>query len=268
MPDMASICADLGAEHADLDALVAGLDDSAWDTQTPAEGWTIRDQISHLTYFDERALLAATDPDAFRAWRDSSVAADLMPTDRDPADIALGRSMKPAELLERWRQGRTQLLKALEVHDPKARVPWFGPDMSALSKATARLMETWAHGQDVADALGVQREPSDRLKHICHIGVRALPYAYSIRQMELPSEPLRFEVTSPSGEVWTWGPEDASNVVRGSALDLALVVIQRRHRDDTALEAVGPVADEWLSIAQAFAGPPGPGRPAGMFAKS
>lgn len=266
MPSMAEICADLGAEHEALDALVAPLDAADWDVPTPAEGWTIRDQISHLAYFDERALLAATDPDAFRAWRDASLAADLMPTDRDSADIALGRAMYPTELLQLWRDGRAQLVVALEVLDPKQRVPWFGPDMSVLSKATARLMETWAHGQDVADAIGVQREPTDRLKHIVHIGVRALPYAYSVRKMDVPSEPIRVEVQSPSGELWTWGPEDAANVVRGSALDLALVVIQRRHRDDTSLEATGPVADEWLSIAQAFAGPAGPGRKAGQFA--
>lgn len=266
MPEMSGICADLRAEQDDLDGLVRDLNEAGWDTPTPAEGWSIGDQISHLTYFDERALLAATDPDAFREWRDTRVAADLMPESGPSADVALGRSMHHVELLERWRRGREELVAALEVLDPKFRVPWFGPDMSAMSKATARLMETWAHGQDVADALGVTREATDRLKHICHIGVRALPYAYSIRRMEVPSDPIRVEVISPSGELWTWGPDDADNVVRGSALDLALVVIQRRHRDDTGLEAVGPVADEWLSIAQAFAGPPGPGRKAGQFA--
>lgn len=266
MPSMVDICADLRAEHDDLDALVAPLDKHSWDRATPAEGWTIRDQISHLTYFDDRALLACTDPDAFREWRDKGGLEALMPKEGDTADIALGRSMTAAELLLKWRADRAQLITALEVLDPKERVPWFGPDMSTLSKATARLMETWAHGQDVADALGVTREPTDRLKHICHIGVRALPYAYSVRKMIPPTEPLFIAVTSPSGEEWTWGPTDAENRVTGPALDLALVVIQRRHRDDTALVAEGPVAEEWLSIAQAFAGPPGPGREAGRFA--
>ena len=263
---MAELCTDLRAEHDVLDALVAPLDDAGWETPTPAEPWTIRDQISHLAYFDDRALLAATDPDAFRAWRDAGALQELMRSGGTSADIALGRSMHPIELLEHWRRERGSLVAALEVLDPKFRVPWFGPDMAASSKVTARLMETWAHGQDVADALGVQREPSDRLKHVCHIGVRALPYAYSVRQMEVPTEPIRVEVMSPSGELWTWGPDDASNVVSGPALDFALVVTQRRHRDDTSLVAQGPVADEWLSIAQAFAGPAGPGRLAGQFA--
>jgi uncharacterized protein (TIGR03084 family) len=262
---MLEICADLRAEHADLDALVASLGDRGWDTATPAEPWTIKDQVSHLTYFDERALLAATEPDRFRAWRDGAGVGELTRTDRAPADIAIGRFLHHDELLAMWRSGRNQMVVAFEVLDAKVRVPWFGPDMSAASFATARLMETWAHGQDVADALGQQREPTDRLKHIVHIGVRALPYAYSIRRMERPEDPIRVEVTSPSGEVWTWGPDDAKNTVKGTALDLALVVIQRRHRDDTALDASGPVAEEWLSIAQAFAGPPGPGRKPGQF---
>jgi hypothetical protein len=37
-------------------------------------------------------------------------------------------------------------------------------------------------------------------------------------------------------------------------------VTQRRHRDDLDLVAVGPDADRWLDVAQAFAGPPGEGR--------
>jgi uncharacterized protein (TIGR03084 family) len=267
MPSMTEICADLRAEHDALDAIVAGLDDGTWNTPTPAEGWTVRDQISHLSYFDDCATVAAMDPDAFKDWRDNSAMSELARTDGDPADIALGRSLWADELLARWRQGRAQMLTAFEVLDAKARIPWFGPDMSAASFATARLMETWAHGQDVADALGVERESTDRLKHICYIGIRALPYAYSVNKRELPSEPLRVEVKSPSGELWTWGPDDASNVVRGTALDLALLVIQRRHRDDTDLQATGPAADEWLSIAQAFAGPPGSGRKPGQFPK-
>jgi uncharacterized protein (TIGR03084 family) len=261
---MVEICADLRAEHQALDELVAPLTDREWLTPTPAEPWTITDQISHLTYFDERALLAATQPDRFRAWRDAGLG-ELTRTDRPPADIALGNFLHFDELLAMWRSGRAQMVVAFEVLDAKQRIPWFGPDMSAASFATARLMETWAHGQDVADALGKQREPSDRLKHIVYIGVRALPYAYGIRDMTLPEDRIRVEVTSPSGEVWTFGPEGAMNRVEGTALDLALVVTQRRHRDDTDLQATGPVANEWLSIAQAFAGPPGPGRKPGQF---
>lgn len=267
MSSLSDICADLAAEHEALDAIVAPLVDPAWDTPTPAEGWSVRDQISHLAYFDDRASFAAADPDGFKSWRDSSAMSELARTDGDPADVALGRSLAPSDLLAQWRAGRAAMLLGFAPLDAKARIPWFGPDMSAASFATARLMETWAHGQDVADALGAEREATDRLKHIVYIGVRALPYTYTVNKKELPSEPLRVEVKSPSGEVWNMGPDEASDVVRGSALDLALVVTQRRHRDDTDLTAEGPVADEWLSIAQAFAGPPGAGRKPGQFAR-
>lgn len=265
---MPEICADLRAEHAALDDLVSGLDAPDWVKPTPAEGWSIADTISHLHYFDDCALRAVVDPDGFRAWVDADAFAQIRPSDGTPADIAFGRSSTPTQLLERWRDGRGAMLLEFTRLDAKTRVPWFGPNMSAVSFATARLMETWAHGQDVADASGTQREPTERLRHIVHIGVTAIPWSYTVRKLDVPSDPIRIEVDAPSGDTWTWGPDDAGNVVRGSALDLALVVTQRRHRDDTDLVATGPVADEWLTIAQAFAGPPGEGRKAGQFPKS
>jgi uncharacterized protein (TIGR03084 family) len=141
------------------------------------------------------------------------------------------------------------------------RIPWYGPPMSAASFATARLMETWAHGQDVADALGVERAPTDRLRHVAFLGVRALPNSYRVRDLTVPDAPVRVELVAPSGGMWVWGDEGAADVVLGPALDFCLVVTQRRHVDDTALVASGPVATEWLRLAQAFAGPAGPGRP-------
>jgi uncharacterized protein (TIGR03084 family) len=133
--------------------------------------------------------------------------------------------------------------------------------MKPASMVTARLMETWAHGQDVADALGAEREPTARLRHVAHIGVRTRDFSYRNRGLEPPSEEFRFVLTAPDGGTWTWGPEDAGQSVSGPALDFCLLVAQRRHRDDLALTASGPDADRWLGLAQAFAGPPGPGRP-------
>ncbi|SIL68645.1 TIGR03084 family protein [Mycobacteroides abscessus subsp. abscessus] len=128
-------------------------------------------------------------------------------------------------------------------------------------------METWAHGQDVVDALGATREATARLRHVAHIGVGARAFSYLANGLDLPADPVRVELTAPDGSVWTWGPADAANRVSGPALDFCLLVTQRRHRDDTALVADGPLADhQWLAIAQAFAGPPGGGRVAGQFA--
>jgi uncharacterized protein (TIGR03084 family) len=139
--------------------------------------------------------------------------------------------------------------------------------MSAASLVTARIMETWAHGQDVADALDAQREPTARLRHVAFIGARALPNSYQARGLPVPDSPVRVELQAPGGDVWAFGPDDARDTVRGPALDFCLAVTQRRHIDDLDLALDGPVAQQWLSIAQAFAGPPGPGRKPGQFAR-
>lgn len=253
------ICADLAAEHASLDALVANAEAS---TPTPAPGWTIGDQLSHLAYFDEQAVLALTDAHGFARSVEALVVA--LRSGRDPS-IERGRVLGTPALLECWRTARARLLTIAVGVDPRARVPWYGPTMSARSFVTARLMETWAHGQDVADALWVSREATARLRHVAHIGVAARAYSYAARGAEPPPAPIRVELTAPDGALWTWGEAAASEVVRGPALDFCLLVTQRRHRDDLALSAVGPSADEWLDICQAFAGPPGAGRRPGQF---
>jgi uncharacterized protein (TIGR03084 family) len=134
--------------------------------------------------------------------------------------------------------------------------------MSATSMATARFMETWAHGLDVHHALGAAPEVTDRIRHVAHLGVRARDFAYSVHGMQPPDEEFRVDLAAPSGEVWSWGPDDAAQTVTGPAYDFCLLVTQRINRADTSLVATGPDADRWLDIAQAFAGPSGHGRAA------
>ncbi len=248
---------DLAAESAEVDAMVAGLDAEQWRTPTPAPGWTVAHQIAHLAWTDEAALLAVGEPEAF---------ADLLRNAaQDPYGYVdegaeQGAQDEPAALLVRWRRGRAELDRHLRELADGARIAWFGPPMSAASMATARLMETWAHGLDVADALGLDPEPTRRLRHVAHLGVRTRGFAYLVRELDPPEAPVRVELTGPGGELWTWGPDDADQRVLGPALDFCLLVTQRRHADDLALVAVGADAEHWLTIAQAFAGPPGAGR--------
>ena len=138
--------------------------------------------------------------------------------------------------------------------------------MSVASALTARIMETWAHGQDVADGLGETMTPSARLRHVAFLGYRSLPNSYRSRGLEVPEASVRVELDGTDGERWAFGPEAATDRVHGPAVDFCLVVTQRRHLDDTDLVCDGPVASEWMAIAQAFAGPPGPGRRPGQFA--
>lgn len=253
---MEQICDDLVAEHAWLDAVVADLDESGWDRPTPAAGWAVRDQVSHLWFFDQRALLALTDAAAFAA--DVEV---LLASGGTDASVAPGRSMSGADLLAAWRRDRAALVAVARTVDPVMRVPWYGPAMGARSFITARLMETWAHGYDIADALDVVPPATARLRHVAHLGVRARPFSYAVRSRPLPEAEVWVSLTGPDGDEWTWGDPSTPDQVRGPALDFCLVVTQRRHLDDTSLEVEGPAAAEWMSIAQAFAGPPGEGRP-------
>ena len=260
MAELETVLADLEAEGAVLDALIADLPESEWARPTPAEGWSIAHQITHLAWTDDASVLAATDPAAFQAELEKAIAS--IDTYVDDAAEA-GATRPPSEILAGWRAGRAALPAALRAVPEGSKIAWFGPAMSPTSMATARLMETWAHGQDVADALGVQREVTDRIKHVAHIGARTRDFAYLTHGRSAPAEQFGVELIAPSGAVWAWGPEDAVQRVTGPAIDFCLLVTQRRHRNDVALVAIGTDAEEWLTIAQAFAGPPGAGRAAG-----
>ena len=165
-----------------------------------------------------------------------------------------------AQMLAWFDQARADLLNTFKNLDPRARLPWFGPPMSAASSLTARIMETWAHTQDIADALGVTREPTGRLRHVAHIGVGARAFSYAVNGKPPAPTPVRVELAGPDGDRWTWGPPDAKNRVTGPALDFCLLVTQRRHREDVTLAIEGPAAAEWMAMAQAFAGAAGAGR--------
>jgi uncharacterized protein (TIGR03084 family) len=254
---MAALGSDLVAETAVTLNLVAALDEAGWRTPTPAAGWDIADQIGHLAQSDEMAVFAAVRPGEFRAARAKAQAADRNDADGTAARF---RDRSGAQLLAWFDAARAELLASFAGRDPRARLPWFGPDMSAASALTARLMETWAHTQDIADALGVTREPTGRLRHIAHLGVSTRAFSYAIRDKTPPPGPVRVELTAPDGTTWLWGPAEASDWVTGPALDFCLLVTQRRHQDDLALAVEGPAAAGWMAIAQAFAGPPGPGR--------
>jgi uncharacterized protein (TIGR03084 family) len=258
MADPTPVIDALRAESEELDRLVAELSPERWALASPAPGWTVAHQIAHLAWTDRAALLAVTDQRAFAREVETALTS---PGDFVDNGAEEGAGKPPEQLLADWRAGREALEDALRAAPEGARFPWYGPPMSTASMATARLMETWAHGLDVADGLGVPRiAPTGRLHHIVRLGVRTRDFAFGVHGLTPPFEEFRVELISPAGELWEYGPEDATDRVTGPALDFCLLVTQRAHRADLALRADGPDADRWLDIAQAFAGPPGKGR--------
>lgn len=252
--DFPQLVADIRQESDWLLECLHRLDGQEWDLPTPAQGWSIKDQVSHLAYFDDSALLALTNPNKFRVHADELMAGGMDFPDKIAAEH---RRLSPDRLLDWLADSREQLLLAFAAEDPRRRLPWFGPDMSVASSATARLMETWAHGQDLYDTVGVDHPVSPGLRSIAHLGVATFAFAHRLNGCDIPDEPVHVALVSPDGGCWEWGPDDAPDVVRGPAQDFVLTVTQRRDWRDTDLTVEGAVATAWLDIAQAYAGAPG-----------
>lgn len=254
-----SVVADLADEVSALSLVLAGLSGKDWAADTPAAGWTVSDQVAHLVMFDERCMWGIADAEKFTADRVAMAGKGAYAAIHDGY-----AGMAPGELHEKWLAGNSALRGAGLRADPKARCQWYGPSMSAVSMLTARVMETWAHGWDVCDAVGARMVDSPRLRHVAHIAVGARAFSYAANKMEMPGDTVSVRLTAPDGSVWEWGESD-TNVVSGPALGFCLAATQRRHVLDCALEARGDAAAEWLTVIQAFAGPPGAGRARGQF---
>ena len=262
--NLTDLLADLLDEQASLDEIVAPLNDRDWDRPTPSPRWSVTDQIGHLCYFDGAAVQAIRDPEAFSVEAKRMMEASLVSeTSGDHFTLGEFRALPVGDRLEHWRSNRRRLADAVGTLGERDRVSWYGPSMGAKSFVTARLMEVWAHGTDVCDTVGAHLEPTHRLRHVAQLGCITRAWTYINRGQPAPETDVRIELTAPSAEVWTWGDAGAAgdNTVTGAALDFCLVVTQRRHVDDTGLVVTGEHATDWLSKAQAFAGPPsnGPG---------
>ena len=238
---------DLRAEGEELRALLTDLSADDWSRPTPFKSWTVNDVVNHLHSGDWMAVQSLSNPEGFR----ELARAVHRGTSSDKPYQGSG-----PELLQHWHDYFEQMCNLLAASDPKRRCPWFGPDMGVRMFATARQMETWAHGHDIYDLLGRQRVYTDRLKHIAEIGVRTFGWTFVNRKQEPPGPAPHVVLTAPSGVEWAWNAANDESCVRGTAVDFCHVVTQGRNVADTQLEVIGSVAQQWMAIAQCFAGPP------------
>ena len=256
-PDLAALAGHLTEETDALLGVLEALSEEQWATPTPSVGWTVADQVSHLAYFDGAATTSVRDPVAFAELQREAVAAGASLCDGIAARF---RGRSGADLLEWWRDARAPMLAAMLAAGPSCRVPWYGPDFSVASSLTGRIMETWAHGQDVYDALDVTHPPTAALYDVARLCSRTRANSYAAHGRAVPDGDVIIELVSPNERTWTFGEPSAERIT-GSAVEFSLVATQRRNLADTSLVADGTGALEWLEIAQAFAGPPGAGRP-------
>jgi uncharacterized protein (TIGR03084 family) len=265
---MRQLIQDLREEGAQLHELLKTLDESDWERPTPFKSWTVQDVVEHLHFFDRLAVLSLKSEEEFlKTARDMGRAIteeglDLMAYTRREF-----RARKPRETLQLWHDYLMEMCDLLEAANPKARLKWFGPDMGVRMFATARQMETWAHGQDIYDLLRLGRENTDRIKNIAVIGVKTFGWTFVNRGLEVPPDVPYVRLAAPSGEIWEWNDANDDNKVEGLATEFCHVVTQGRNVADTQLEVVGETATRWMAIAQCFAGgpedPPKPGQRTG-----
>ena len=252
---MKQLCDDLLKESQQLDELLSQIQHDQWGWKTQFYTWTVYDQLAHLHCFDLAVLLAIQNPRDFVEREIVSFMNDLKQKIRI-ADIARNRlgDLPPEELRLNWRITYRKMVEAFSKIDPKARMPWYGPEMSSRSSATARLMETWAHGQDLFDTFNVKRSPTERLIHIAHLGVSTFAWSFLNRGIVVPNEKPYVELISSGGNVWKWNEPSNCHYVKGTAEEFCLVVTQRRNVVETSLQSSGSGAT-WMRIAQCFAGP-------------
>ena len=245
---------DFLAECETLHDVLADLPESAFETPTQFKGWTINDVLVHLHFWNLAADLSAQDEAAFQSMI-APVFASFQKGEgmRGPENAAI--AARGIALRDAWIAQAREMADRWEQMDPKARLPWAGPSMSARSSITARQMETWAHGFEVFDALGKTRAESDRLLNIVVLGVNTFGWSHKVHGLDVPDAMPALELTAPSGEIWHFGDAGAGRI-SGPALDFAAVVTQTRALADTALIVEGDAAQTWMAHAQCFAGPP------------
>lgn len=255
---MDEILAALAAQHAQLASLLDPLDEDGFRRPTPScEGWTIHDVVLHLAQTDELAIQSARGD-----WQRESELAEIFTgggTTASNVDEMAGamveaqRNTTGAEVRARWHASATELREVLARTDPSARVQWVAGDMAAQTLATTRLSECWIHTDDVAEALGVELAPTDRLRHIARLAWRTVPYAFARSGQDAPG-PVAFELVAPDGSAWDFVPEtDAVTVIRGDAYDLCRVAAQRVNPAATTLRGEGPDVDAVLALVRTYA---------------
>lgn len=247
---------DFRAESRALAAILEELPEAEFHRATQFKDWTIDHVLGHLHLFNAAAEASLKGEGAFTSFiapvlQDMQAGRTILECQFPWLDGLSGRA-----LLAAWQEGAERCADAFAAADPKVRLKWIGPDMSALSSITARQMETWAHGQEVFDLLGHERQEQDRIRNIAHLGVATYGWSFRNRGLDVP-EPAPFvQLTGPSGALWEWNAPQDANYIKGSAVEFAQVVTQVRNIQDTRLQAVGAAAEHWMRIAQCFAGPP------------
>jgi uncharacterized protein (TIGR03084 family) len=236
--------------------VLSTLSDEEFKKETLFKKWTFNDIIGHLHVWNYAANISLVDEDQFNKY--SVDALKILGNGGSIREFeqTILKKINGKDLLMLWKDYYSEVANNFTSADPKKRVKWMGPDMSARSSITARLMETWSHSQALYDALGIKRENKDRIKNIVVLGNNTFKWCYTVHGKPLPDETPYLKLTAPSGDVWEFNNKENENKIEGLAEEFCQVVAQVRNIKDVNLKVTGEIANQWMSIAQCFAGPP------------
>jgi uncharacterized protein (TIGR03084 family) len=260
---MKGLTKDFLEESLALHALAASLSETELDQKTAFKDWTINTVLRHLHIWNLAAGMSLKDDGSFETYY-AKLAAHQAKGGKLPAfEIDWLDGLSGKRLLSAWKEGFGETAARFAECDPAMRVKWAGPDMSARSSLTARLMETWAHGQEVYDLRGVARLNGDRIRNIVVLGNNTYGWTFKVRGEEPPAPRPHLKLIAPSGEIWRYNDPNPEEMIEGLAEEFCQVVTQTRNIADTKLKVAGANAQNWMSKAQCFAGaaepPPPPG---------
>ena len=244
-------------------SILENLKEQDYEMPTQFKGWTFNNVIGHLHVWNYAADISLKDGDEWKNFANSAMQALGSGSSMNEFEQTITKGIKGPELLSMWKEYYTDMTERFAVADPKKRVKWMGPDMSVRSSISARHMETWAHAQELYDSLGLDRINEDRIKNIVIIGNNTFKWCFTVHKKTLPSIKPYLKLISPSGAIWEYNEPSEEHKIEGLAEEFCQVVTQVRNIKDVNLKLTGSIADEWMSVAQCFAGgaeqPPLPG---------
>ena len=231
----------------------AAIDD--WARPTCCEGWDVASVLAHLALTDEGATASARGE--FDHHHDGLLGTGERQTvsvdDAAAAQVEAVRAAGGEEIRRRWHDSSETMRAVLQAGDPHTRVTWVAGKLSLQTLATTRLSECWIHTDDIADALGVELQPTDRLRYIARLAWRTLPYAFQRAEMTMHG-PVAMDLVGPNGEQWRFDPDRAAvTTIRGSATEFCGVAGRRLDPAATNLVATGADAEAVLRLVRTYA---------------
>ena len=241
----------LEAQGDRLDGILASLDEQQWSSPSLCPGWSVSDVVLHLAQTEEGVV--ATVKEEYNPVTEIQIEGAANIDEAMEGWVRAERGAPPAELHARWNEARKRALETLRNADPETPLRWAAAPLRPKTLATTRLSEHWIHTMDIAEPLSIDNPDTEDIHSIAWLAHRSIPYAFA-RDGRGDPPTVRLELKGPSGEEWSFGPDDADCVISGSAGEFCRVAARRVPASEAkSLKAKGKRAKEVLELVRTYA---------------